>query len=287
MNPSWISLALCQAGVIGVVAMAVRVQFGILQGYDLTVAASVVIASEITVFIANQIAGGVAIPLAIAVAWGLTFIVTYVWTLLALQFTTRGAERGGVVFLASLGVSTAVSGLVGIIRGPGLIAPDARLSPLEIGATTMAGVTWFGIACSVVAVAALVLWRRTVPGWGAVLLEQNPAFAQEIGVQPEQVIVSASAAVGGCAAVAGAYQGLANGSTPESGMLLLIYGIGAAFIVPGRGLLGAAVGAAIFGTASVVGGLAISPVVASTILFGVTAAVLLVRGTSRLERGLR
>lgn len=285
----WIFLCVCQAGAIALTAAAVRLQRALLGGYDLVVGASVLVAAELAlaVFARSPFGPLVSIMAACTVAWGALLFFVYVWNIFNLHVRWPRSSRGAAVFLASLGVSSIATGATGLLRGPGALSPKIVLPAASIGGDVVAGPTLFGILIAFVAIGALLAWQRTVSGWSIKLVQQDSDFAEELGIELNRLALPVSVATAGLTAASGVYFAAANGSNPEIGGPAFLFGVGAAFLFPERGLGGLIAGATIFGLIFVSAQVFLSPSVASTILFGATLVVVVWRGTPRIEQGTR
>jgi branched-subunit amino acid ABC-type transport system permease component len=133
----------------------------------------------------------------------------------------------------------------------------------------------------------VILWSRTRVGFAFDLWAQNQAFATEIGISRRTLLFQSGISTGALGGIAGAYTALANGITPEGGLILFLYGAGAALLLPRPLLISSLQGGFFLGILLVATQLVISPALATVVLFGAVTAILLFRGTSRVSQGLR
>jgi branched-subunit amino acid ABC-type transport system permease component len=227
------------------------------------------------------------VPFALGTTFGCLTLFFYIWNTVSLRIKWSMKDRPAGVFLTSLGISVAAAGATGLIRGPGVLPPPVQLPSVVIGEYALAGATVLGLALAVSALGAVVVWRRSVSGWCISLLEQNNAFAAELGVEADRLALPVAGVTALCLVVTGTYVGLATGSSPEIGMSSFLFGIGAAFMFNTPRYAGVVAGAVIFGLTYVALQAFVSPPIAAASLFTLTAVVVVSRGTPRLLQGVR
>lgn len=280
-------LALMQGVVFANVGVAVRTQYSMFRGFDFMVGGLVLVCAEVFawtggLFPNHRWWGLVAAWLA-ALVMGLMGARTWNWVVL--RIWGGHWKLGAAMFVGSLGASTAVSGLIGLLRGPGLVQGPWGFADLSVG--TIAFVTLAGLVVNGATVA--VLWgvHRSRRGFALVLYGQNPEFAMDVGVSARGAAGAASLVTGMSCGAVGGYLALADGSRPELSMLIFLYGAAAALLIPRPTLPSALLGGLLLGACHVLAQLFVSPAIAGMLLFAVVAMLILVRGSSRAVEGVR
>jgi len=222
---------------------------------------------------------------AVSIATGIVLAV--VWNTVVDRLWPDRLVLGSGVFILSLGFSTFVTGAVGLVRGPGLRLPPWDMPSWAFGNANFGIPSAYGFISGLAACCGLIIWSRTRLGFAFDLWAQNQVFAIEIGISRRMLLIGTGISTGTLVGVAGAYGALANGSTPESGLSLFLYGAGAALLLPKPLLLSSLQGGLVLGILLVLAQLLISPSLATVVVFGAVASALLFRGTSRVSQGLR
>ena len=284
------SIIVASAIVFALAGIAVRVQYSLFRGFDFAVAFAVVLSAEsftaASRLLATRPALGVVVCSGISIAIAIAVVVA--WNYSIDRLWSAHLEIGMVLLVFSLGVSTAISGFVGLVRGPGLRQPSWSLNraPLLLG--SMIGLpALYAIACGGVIVVLVVLWASRRSGLALDLWAQSQDFAREIGVERSTLAPICGVVTGLAAGVVGCYFALAGGSTPEGGLSAFLYGAGAALLLPAPRLNATVLGGLILGTIYVIVQLIFSQSIADLILFAIVATLLLRRGTSRTVQGAR
>lgn len=282
-------LALAQGLIFAAVGAAVRVQYSLFRGFDIIIAPIVVLAGESFVLTASLFPRVTAFALLICslVAVGVGVTLALLWNHAVDRLWRGRTMLGSAILIFSLGASTLVTGAVGLGRGPGLRQVDWNLPSLELFSVPFGLTTAYAIVGGLATCGWLYIWSRRRAGFAFELWAQNQLFASEIGISRRMLLTSSSICTGLLGGIAGAYGGLANGSAPEGGLTIFLYGAGAALLFPSPLLASSIKGGLVLGALLVLSQLVFSPSAATVVLFGVITAALLVRGSSRLSQGLR
>jgi branched-subunit amino acid ABC-type transport system permease component len=192
---------------------------------------------------------------------------------------------GGLLLLASLGFSLAMSGVVGWIRGPGLrqvvVLPSSSLLPNVPSSVSFA----LGIGAPLLA--SVFIWTRTKSGLALDLLAQNATFAREIGIERSTIAAQAGLVAGLLGGITGCYFALSSGSHPEIGLTGFLLGAGAAFVSTRRSITSALPGGILIASLQVGLQHVLAPAIATAIVFLVVLSLILTRGPDRVHESLR
>jgi branched-subunit amino acid ABC-type transport system permease component len=271
-----------KAGVAAIGAMFVRSQLAIHRGFDLSLAAIALIGGEIFVAAAS-LAHGAGARLVGAILAGLIGAGLGCWWggILAGRLESIGGAQARVL-IASLGLATLASGGVGALRGPGIaqLAEAPAWGPLPGN---------FGTAFLLIAVGVttMLLWTNSRGGFEASLLDQDRAFALELGCDGRSVAMIGGALCGIGGAMAGAANATLVGTAPTSGMALFLMSAAGALLLSRRGFRGAALGGVLIAAIHTAITLWIEPVWADFVVFGGLALVLVLRGWDRTADAVR
>lgn len=284
------SIIVASAIVFALAGIAVRVQYSLFRGFDFAVAFAVVLSAEsftgASRLFATRPALGAAVCSGLGIAIAIAVVVAWNYSIGRLWSAHSGIGMALLVF--SLGVSTAISGFVGLVRGPGLRQPSWSLNQAPVLLGSMIGLpALYAITCGGVIVVLVVLWASRGTGLALDLWAQNLDFAREIGVERSTLAPVCGVVTGLASGVVGCYFALAGGSTPEGGLSAFLYGAGAALLLPAPTLNATVLGGLILGTIYVIVQLIFSQSIADLILFAIVATLLLRRGTSRTVQGAR
>ena len=278
-----LTLIALQALVFTSVGIAVRMQYSLFRGFDFIIAAVIVVSGEVFLTAAHQgTTFSVALGTIFAVAIGVGITVT--WNLGVDHVFGGVAALGSILFVSSLGASTAISGIVGAVRGPGL-----RQLPASTPAVyrQLADSSLYGLSVTSLALVALFVWTTRPSGLAAALWTQSEEFAREIGITRRSLAVPAGIVSGGLAAIVGSYYAFSNGSTPEGGVTVFLYGTATALLLPSGTLCATAISGVVLGGLYVLIQLLVSPALANLVLFALAMTILLVRGSSRSAENVR
>lgn len=273
-----------RAAVLVLAAAYVRAQLAVHRGFDLALAAITLVGGEVLIEIVADSAETTRWMLAILVAGGIGAACGMAWSFtLARRYAENPFPSAGI-FVASLGLATLTSGLVAMLRGPGLrqAAPVASLAWMSLAPTAVVALC----ICALGGVA-LAAWRLSRTGLQVELLDQDRAFAEELGVDPAAVAATTGLACGTAAALAGAANAAMSGSTPTTGLGLFLQAAAAALIFSRAGLAGVIGGAVVIATAQVLVTTSISPSWADAILFALLLALLVLRKPDRAAESVR
>ena len=275
--------------VYGLAGMAVRLAMAVQGGFDLSPAIAAVLAAETCVALGNLFNGSGSWGLLVAAIGGFApgGAVGLSWSAFSARFLGEAADGKGVL-LASLGLLMLVSGMIGLARGPGLTV----LNLLAGETVPVAGIVLSASLLVALAVSLLPLvgegWHaRTRSGYALAVFVMNEPFAVELGVN--QAMMRRHGLVLACLLGAGAGMslGLVNGSYPDLGLKVFLYGAGAALLFESRALFAPVLAGALFGAAHVVLQLVIAPSWAESVMFAAVVALILGRGTGRELGGNR
>lgn len=278
-------LALLQGFIFGLAGVAVRVQYALFRGFDFMVGGLVLLSAEAFVLTAGCFpeAPGLGVPAAWLAALLAAVLGAGAWNAAVLVLWRGHWRLGPALFVASLGMNTALTGLIGLVRGPGLAQTPWQFD----GVAGLALPTLLGLLVCGCALAALLAARYTRAGLAIELYGQNPQFAIELGVDSVRIATAASVKTGLACGAVGGYLALADGSRPDLGLLLFLYGSAAALLFSAPTLARAVLGGLICGVVFVVSQLVVSPSTAGLFLFAGVAVLLLARGSSRASEGVR
>lgn len=286
---SLILLALTQGLIFAALGAAVRLQYSLFRGFDVVIAPIAVVSGETflltTRLFPHATLFALAVCTAVSIATGVVLAVA--WNTVIDKLWPDRLVLGSGIFIVSLGFSTFVTGAVGLGRGPGLRLPSWDMPSLAFGNANFGIPSAYGFILGLAACSGLIIWSRTRLGFAFDLWAQNQVFATEIGISRRMLLIGTGVSTGTLVGVAGSYGALANGSTPESGLTLFLYGAGAALLLPKPLLLSSLQGGLALGILLVLAQLEISPSLATVLVFGAVTSALLFRGTSRVSQGLR
>jgi hypothetical protein len=133
----------------------------------------------------------------------------------------------------------------------------------------------------------IFVWIRTHHGFALDLWGQDVSFCTELGLSRTALVASSGIMVGLATALIGSYNAFSNGSTPEGGLMVFLYGAGAALLLPSVRVSSSFWGGLLLGTSYAAIQLKLSPSVANLALFAAILIILVVRGTSRSSQRLR
>jgi len=257
------------------------------RSFDFMTAGLVLIAAEVAVVVASSRvaeSGGVSvIVLALLVASIISSGASVAWNLALRTVNESGGQ--GSVFVTSLGANILITGIIGLSRGPGLRQPPS-LAGISLGMGIPLP-SLFMITCGTMALGVFLAWTRSRTGFAVTLIAQNRRFAEEIGIERASLLKISGLVSGSLAAVAGVYLAFSNGSTPQAGMPVFLYGAGGALLLPSLTWSACLIGGSIMACIYVAAQLFFSPSVANTILFALVFLVLLWRKSSRLLQEVR
>lgn len=271
-------------------ALAVQVQWALFRSFDLAIAAAITLAAELTCAFSL-----------IAHKWGIvgllgSCIVTALvnsalfrlWNDQLMRRERHGVAVSRLLLVASLCLSTCVSGAVVLFRGPGTRSQawsDVGILVPSWGVCTAAAMVTV-LSCGLL-VGAVRFGGDSQIAWKFRLWSQNAEFAEELGVDRNSLSLFAACAVGVATAIVGCWIATANGSSPDVGFSYFLTGAGGALLF-GRPKPGASIlGGAILGVFAFTLQLVVAPSVASLVMFLVVAVLLLLRGSSRDSEELR
>jgi branched-subunit amino acid ABC-type transport system permease component len=282
-----VALVIIQALAFALMGVAVRAQFSLFRGFDLMIGGYVLIASETFVLVSNHVPlpGGMGIFFATVSSVCATLLVALAWNVAIDRLWPNQGKLGTAVLLASLGGQTFVAGLIGAARGPGLVQSRLLIGPSDLPILSLPLV--FGLVVLSIASIVVFVFLRSRVGHGLWLYGDNPEFAAEIGVERRRLIYSTSIIVGLLTASVGSYVAFSEGSRPEVGLNMFLYGAASALLLSAGTLRSAFVGGLILGAGHLALQLKLSFAAAEFILFVSVAVLLVVRGTSRSKEGVR
>ena len=285
-----ILLVLASAAASACVAAAVRIHLALHRGFDFLIAAMVTLSAEVYAAIATlQGAPSAAAHISAAVIGCFaSALLNLGWFACLRRVDVRVDTLPHVVLLASLGVSATLSGLVGWIRGPGLIEPFGG-QPWAVQTASSglsAGQIWM-VASSVLIAVAGIRWLRARTGLGLDLLAQEPELSREIGVDVNGLTARGAAATALLCGLVGSYAALIGGSTADLGSGYFLYGACGALLLRRQSVLWSAAGGALLGTARAGVQLFLDPVEADFGLFATVAISLTVAGEARFRQDVR
>jgi branched-subunit amino acid ABC-type transport system permease component len=278
-------LALIAGVAYAAAGVAIRVQWALLRGFDFFIAVSILWGAEVLIALTHRVsAPPYSLVLATGVTLGICALAGAVWNWsLASFFPVR--EMGGLLLLASLGFSLAMSGVVGWIRGPGLrqvvVLPSSSLLPNVPSSVSFA----LGIGAPLLA--SVFIWTRTKSGLALDLLAQNATFAREIGIERSTIAAQAGLVAGLLGGITGCYFALSSGSHPEIGLTGFLLGAGAAFVSTRRSITSALPGGILIASLQVGLQHVLAPAIATAIVFLVVLSLILTRGPDRVHESLR
>jgi branched-subunit amino acid ABC-type transport system permease component len=284
-------LGLTQGLVFAVAAFPIRMQLSLFNNFDFSIAAAILLASEVFSYVTEVAPGGTEVRILLGSAAGTcaAVILMTTWNSYFDRLTrkrSRGREPN--LFVVSLGLSVATAGLVGLVRGPGLRQSD--LNDLQ-RVTFVRGIPSleYPVAFALFAATGLLitvfLWLRSRPGFSILLLSQDAEFAREIGIERKRLMFPSGIMGGLSAGVVGSYYALSSGSTIELGLTLFLYGAGAALIFSGMRFF--VWGGLVLGLLLVWLQQVLAPAWATAVVFFGVVVLVTLRGSSRLRQGVR
>jgi len=276
--------------VFALAGIAVRIQYSLFRGFDFAVAFAVVLSAESFTSASGLFAGKPAVGVVACSGLGILVAILVVvgWNSAIHRLFSAHSKIGMALLVFSLGVSTAISGFVGLVRGPGLRQPIWSPNQTQILPSSIIGLpAIYAIVCGGAVVILVLLWASRRTGLALDLWAQNQDFAREIGIERSTLAPVTGVVTGLASGVVGCYFALAGGSTPEGGLSAFLYGAGAALLLPAPTLNATVLGGLILGTIYVIVQLIFNQSIADLILFAIVAYLLLRRGTSRTVQGAR
>lgn len=277
-----------EALLIAAAALAVKTQLALFRGFDLGVAAAVLLAAESAISVAGLFPEGNGLALTVGAFAGALLAIAWMsgWNLAVTRLLKKHHSPGTFLFVFSLGTSTAMSALVGILRGPGLQQMDYMDIGRQIVGIPLRSPT-LGVLVGV-PLMALFLFLLQQRSWLSIdLLAQDREFSLEIGVKPKRSAVAGAVMTGLSAAFVGWYMAFSSGSTPELGLQMFLLGAGGALLLPGSNLSNAILGGLMLGATHVLLQLLVAPSLSMAILFVGILILVAWRGTSRKAQGVR
>jgi ribose transport system permease protein len=215
--------------VVAIVALGALVPL-VCNEWDLSIGASAALGS---VYAAQALTHGTAVPLAILLAVGIGLIVGIVNALLVTRLGVNAV-------ITTLGISIVITGVIQLKTHGQTVAGNIPTSVTNFGT-----LNWFGIprtAFAVAAIAVLVYYGLNHTPWGRYLyaLGSNRSAARLVGIRTKLIIGSTFVIAGGLCGAAGMLQVARAGSAdPNIADSLTLPGLAAAFlsaaaIRPGR-----------------------------------------------------
>jgi branched-subunit amino acid ABC-type transport system permease component len=285
-----LSIIVSAAIAFALAGVAVRIQYSLFRGFDFAVAFTVVLSAESFTAASRAFTSTPIVGLVICSAFGIgvAIVAVVAWNSAIHYLWLAHSRLGMALLVCSLGVSTAASGFVGLVRGPGLRQPSWLLNQAQVFPDSTIGLpALYAITCGGTVVILVVLWASRRTGLALDLWAQNQDFAREIGIDRATLAPVCGVVTGLASGAVGCYFALAGGSTPEGGLSAFLYGAGAALLLPAPTLNATVLGGLILGTIYVIVQLIFNQSIADLILFAIVAALLLRRGTSRTVQGAR
>jgi ribose/xylose/arabinose/galactoside ABC-type transport system permease subunit len=284
------ALGLAQGAIFSLAAFPVRTQLSLFKNFDFSIAAAILVASETFTVVARAIPfdGEVRALLGSGAGVSAAIVVMVCWNGSFERLARRAAGgREPNLFVVSLGLSVAVAGFVGLVRGPGLRQSDLNdLGRVMLGReVSLDYPVAYAFAMAAVVLGTAFVWLRSRSGLPVLLLSGDPAFAREIGIDRRELVVPAGIMSGFAAGAVGSYYALSSGSTIELGSTLFLYGAGAALIF--NGMRSFVWGGLVLGVLLVWLQQILAPAWATAVMFAGVVALVTFRGSSRLRQGLR
>ncbi|SEN38362.1 ABC transporter permease subunit [Nitrosomonas marina] len=280
-----------QIGLIyGIAGLAVRMILSVSGGgFDLFVAISALISAEIGIAVANFWQADSISEVLLACCIGILSagLIGYLWSVL-ISLSKLRKSPALAIFIGSFGALMFIMGSVGVLRGPGLrtfeniSGQTIDFLNMYVGIGIFSGLTLTGMAILI----SLAFLKLPI-GYALRLYTINPFLSLEIGINKDRVRQLGTIFTGFLAGVAGCAMALTGGSTPELGMKLFLYGIGAALLFESRELFYPLISGFILGAMQVGIQLYLAPAWSESIMFAVIVTVLILRGTSREVSGVR
>lgn len=268
--------------------VAVRLALVTSRGFDLLPTIVGLLASESTLLLVNSL--GARSPAAIGLLAILVILliasISTLWPSIIRLFHSNQRVSNLGVFIFSLGASSLISGIVGYLRGPGVISLDVSMN----WGTNRFGIPVkleVAIVLALMMCAALLIWMKSRIGFAYRLSSMNEEFANEIGITRSEWSKSSIFLSSACAGVAGVTFLLSVGSSPNLGMQVFLYGVGVALLVGSDSFLVLALVALCFSSTKILSQLYISPAWSESIIYIGVVLVLIFRGLSRDSEEVR
>jgi branched-subunit amino acid ABC-type transport system permease component len=262
---------------------AVRIQFTVFRGFDFICAVAVLLSAEAFIWCTRLGTGTETISFSLALLSALVTasFITAVWNMVVDRAFFHRKELGGGLLILSLGISTGITGLIVLLRGPGLRQSAITMSGI-LGNPAMLVILLGGPV-----LITIILWTTNRAGLALNLWAQDSAFATEIGIDRRRLAPVSGLLGGACLGIVGSYFAIAGGSSPEIGLPAFLYGAASALLLPGTTIGQSVLGGLILGPLFVALQLIVAPAVSNSILFALALGLLLYRGTSRNAQQLR
>lgn len=283
-------VAVAQIAAGALCSVAVRAQLSLFRGFDVMVAAVVTIASEITcaMGIAFPALGWYGAAAAFIVAAALTSLLMIGWNRFVAVWIGESRNRGTALLILSLFCTTAITGLVGLARGPGLVpSPWADTASILADGSLLTLGTLFGCVMALGLPIGLIVWRRSRAGFALELWAQDRDLACEVGIAERGLVRETGILAALVASAVGVWSALSNGSTPDIGLEYFLTGTAGALLFSGPALWYAAAGGALVGLTTFGLQFALSPSQTNMVVFVSIGVFLIARGSARLEQNVR
>lgn len=278
-------LSLQASLIYGLAGISVRAAMTVSGGFDLVVAIAALASAEVIIAFANALEVKTVLGYMGVISIGLVSagLLGVFWSAKEKLFGLKKLSSLSV-FIGSFGALIIAIGLVGILRGPGLKTIEGSIGQTwDVFGTGhyIGSGTFVGLVVGCIALLLSSVWLRSRRGYALRLYAMNPSFAQEVGVDGSSVVKSGTIFACVCAGVAGSIVGIVGGSTPELGMTVFLYGVGAALLFESKKMLFPLVAGLLFGIMQVGTQLILAPAWTQSLMFALIVVILLFRGTSR------
>lgn len=265
-------------------AVYVRTQSAELRGFDLGLAALVVLASEAMVQLSHFADSFWVLVVLTVLVSALSAVVGGLWNVFLLGRTERLPDPGGTVLVSGLGFLAVAMGIAGVFRGPGVEFINGLSSaPSDV----MSAPFQLAFACLACGAVALVIWFRSRAYLQIRMLEQDRDFAVELGCSSKKIAWKVGLAMGAIAGLAGIAQAAVLGSSLGGGIRVFLLGAAAALLLLEFGLMGILGSAILLAAADLFIAYWFEPRWSDPALYSILLVVLLLRGYSRTAEGVR
>lgn len=206
--------------VVAVVTLAALIPIASDQ-WDLSVGAC---AGLCSVFVAQAMSNGVAVPLAIAIGIGAGFIIGCFNAFVVTKLNVNG-------IIATIGTSAILNGVAQMRTGGVAVVSNIPDVVIRFGSANFLGIPMTGWSLAVITLGAYYLLNHTPFGRYLYAIAANPQAAKLVGLRSKRMVAWAFIGAGVLAGVAGAlWVARSGGASPRVGDQFLIPALSAAFL---------------------------------------------------------
>ena len=267
---------------------AVHLAMSVQGGFDLLPAVTAVLSAEVAMTLFGDRSHVMLYGIGeLLVALLFVALSSYLWALAAVRLSAQGIDENGIM-LTSFGLLIVISGAIGALRGPGLVVADFVAGRSFVFDDIIFSMTaLLSIGLSLILLMGVLALRYTHTGYALRLYAMNPQFATEIGINKTRMRQAGLVLSGLLGAGAGLSTALVNGSTPELGLKVFLYGAGAALLFESRTLWAPIAAGILLGSTHVALQLIVAPAWAESLMFTGIIVLVVIKGSARSMGGIR